>query len=387
MNAQSRHYYSGHLPNKNMRFYRYLTLILSVIALIFAFLFFRNEVVRPQNNNFQGWSDENYISNAIGSRVLTDVYAKVNPAVVSIFVYAGNEEISLISLGSGLVYDNRGRIITNAHVVNRADLVDVRFADGVTRKAEIIGIDWYSDLAVLEIDNLPYITPPSLANIDKLSVGQEVVAIGNPFGQNGTMTRGIISAMGRGIPGMTQFRIPTAIQTDAAVNPGNSGGPLLNLAGEVIGINAQLPQDSGRSNSGVGFAIPVSIVRQVIPELIEHGEYIWSWLGIETGRDVDYLLTEAMDLPVEIGAYVAKVSVDSPAALAGLRGADQEIIYQQRTLQIGGDVVTAVDGQPVTSMADLESYVSLHTQPKQRIVLTILRDGEYIDIEIKLGYR
>jgi S1-C subfamily serine protease len=197
----------------------------------------------------------------------------------------------------------------------------------------------------------------------------------------------VVSALGRTIPTNTAYSIPQAIQTDAAINPGNSGGPLLNLSGEVIGVNAQI-ETSGTSGSnlGVGFAIPVSIMQRVIPALIETGHYDWSWLGV-SGYTVDPSLVKAMSLPVEQGAYVSKVTVDGPAEAAGLIGTTETITQDGRSVEIGGDVITTVDGQPVKTFDDLLVYLSVQTSPGQEITLSILRNGQYQDVKVTLGTR
>jgi 2-alkenal reductase len=221
----------------------------------------------------------------------------------------------------------------------------------------------------------------------ELSVGQTAIAIGNPFGLEGTLTRGIISALGRTIPALTRFGIPRAIQTDAAINPGNSGGPLLDLHGHVIGVNAQIETGgTTRSNSGVGFAIPVDIVRLVVPALIEKGEYEWAWLGVR-GGSVTPILVEAMDLSVERGAYIVEVTPDGPAERAGLRGASDEISVDGRRTTVGGDVVTAIDDRPVRSFEDLLIYIALEAAPGRDVTLTILRDGKWQDVSVRLGTR
>jgi 2-alkenal reductase len=223
--------------------------------------------------------------------------------------------------------------------------------------------------------------------MDGLAVGQTVVAIGNPFGLEGTLTRGIISALGRTIPALTIFSIPQAIQTDAAINPGNSGGPLLNLKGEVIGVNAQIETNgTGASNLGVGFAIPVSLIQRVVPALIETGHYDWPWLGV-SGYTVNPPLVKAMSLPVEQGAYVSTVTDGGPALAAGLMGTAETITQDGRTVEVGGDVITAIDGQPVKTFDDILVYLSLQTSPGQEVTLTILRDGKYQDVKLQLGTR
>jgi 2-alkenal reductase len=321
--------------------------------------------------------------------VLIDLYARVNPSVVNITNFGSlNDQVEAASQGSGFVYDALGHIVTNAHVIQGASELEVTFADGTTRLAELIGEDLNSDLAVVLVQNLPEgIQPLPLGNMEDLKVGQTVVAIGNPFGLAGTLTRGIISALGRSIPALTPFSIPQSIQTDAAINPGNSGGPLLNLKGEVVGVNAQIETGgTTRSNLGVGFAIPISIVRRIVPDLIEKGEHNWAWLGVQ-GGDLNPSLVEAMDLPVDKGAYIADVVDGGPAQDAGLGGATDQVNLRGRTVATGGDVVVAINGQPITSFDDLLIYIALNTDPGQDVVLRVLRDGEYQDINVSLEPR
>jgi len=320
---------------------------------------------------------------------LKALYAQVNPSVVNITVYLKEDnQVLPASQGSGFVYDPDGHIVTNAHVVHGAEQIDVTFSDGTIRAAEIVGEDLHSDLAVIRVEEMPAGTNPlPLGNMQDLAVGQSVVAIGNPFGLEGTLTRGIISALGRTIPALTTFSIPQSIQTDAAINPGNSGGPLLNLRGEVIGVNAQIETGSGsNSNSGVGFAIPVSIVQKVAPSLIQNGGFDWPWLGVR-GRSLDLALVKAMDLPVEKGAYLWLVVEGGPAEKSGLVGASRTVEYDSRPVDVGGDVVTAIDGQTVESFDDLLIYVSLNGVPGQEVTLKIWRDGEYQDVKVVLEKR
>jgi 2-alkenal reductase len=320
---------------------------------------------------------------------LKALYAMVNPAVVNITVYLKeNDQVLPASQGSGFLYDTERHIITNAHVVDGAEQIDVTFSNGTIRAAEIIGEDLHSDLAVIQVEEVPAgINPLPLGNIEGLAVGQSVVAIGNPFGLEGTLTRGIISSLGRTIPALTTFSIPQAIQTDAAINPGNSGGPLLNLRGEVIGVNAQIETGGlSNSNSGVGFAIPVNIVQKVAPSLIQKGSYDWPWLGVR-GSSLDLGTIEAMNLPVDKGAYLWQIIDGGPADKSGLIGASRTVEYEGRSVDVGGDVVTAIDGQPVESFDDLLIYVSLNGAPGQEVTLTILRNGEYRDVKVVLEKR
>jgi 2-alkenal reductase len=321
-------------------------------------------------------------------QVLVDIYSRLNPSVVNITVYLDQDgQLAYFAQGSGFVYDDQGHVLTNAHVVHGTDGVEVTFSDGLIREATVVGEDLHSDLAVLQVELPEGIKSIPLGEMDNLAVGQTVVAIGNPFGLDGTLTRGVISALGRTIPALTVFSIPQAIQTDAAINPGNSGGPLLNLNGEVIGVNAQIETNgTTESNLGVGFAIPVSVIRRVVPSLIETGKYNWPYLGV-TGYTVNPPLVKAMSLPLEQGAYVSSVPTGGPSSDAGLRGTTETITQDGRLVEIGGDVITAIDGQPVKTFDDILIYLTLQTTPGQTVMLTVLRDGQYQDISVKLGTR
>lgn len=321
-------------------------------------------------------------------QVLVDLYQRLNSSVVNITVYlTQNGQLAPYAQASGFVYDDQGHILTNAHVVHGTDAVDVTFSDGLIREASVVGEDLNSDLAVIKVALPDGIKPIPLGSMDELAVGQSVVAIGNPFGLEGTLTRGIISALGRTIPALTIYSIPQAIQTDAAINPGNSGGPLLNLNGEVLGVNAQIETNStSNSNLGIGFAIPVSIIRRVAPALIESGHYDWPWLGV-SGFDVNPYTVKAMNLAVEQGAYVSTVTEGGPALAAGLKGTTETINQDGHIVEIGGDVITEIDGQPVKTFDDMLVYLSLNTSPGQTVKLTILRDGKYQDVSLQLGTR
>jgi 2-alkenal reductase len=321
-------------------------------------------------------------------QLLVDMYSHLNPSVVNIAVFVKqNGTPQLYAQASGFIYDDQGHIITNAHVVQGIDTVQVIFSDGLIHDATIDAQDLFSDLAVLKVDLPAGVTPIPMGTMDGVEVGQTVVAIGNPFGFEGTLTKGIISALGRTIPSQTTYSIPQAIQTDAAINPGNSGGPLLNLKGEVIGVVDQI-ETSGTSagNLGVGFAIPISIVRRVVPALVNTGHYDWPWLGVG-GYTVDPALVKAMSLPVEQGVYVSTVSDSSPAKAAGLQGTTNSITQDGLSVEVGGDVITAVDGQPVKTFDDMLVYLSLQTSPGQQITLTILRAGKHQDVKLNLGTR
>jgi 2-alkenal reductase len=249
-------------------------------------------------------------------------------------------------------------------------------------EAEILGVDDDSDLAVIKVEQMPEDAHPlPLGDSDIVQVGDWAIAIGNPFGLGGSMTLGIISALGRTIPsGVAQFSIPQAIQTDAAINPGNSGGPLLNLDGEVIGVNAQIRTGGANANTGVGFAIPANVVRHVVPSLIANGAFQWPYLGIG-GADLNLLIARANNLDIQQGAYITSVEADGPAGEAGLRGAPS--LDQPMT---GGDIVTEVDGQPIATFDDLLNYIAFKN-PGDQITLTVLRDGQPQQITVTLGAR
>lgn len=290
--------------------------------------------------------------------------------------------------GSGFVLDTSGHIVTNFHVVREAEIVEVTFFDGLTARAEVIGVDPDSDLAVVHVTiDKDLLEPVVLGDSDRAFVGQRAIALGNPFGQTWTLTAGIVSAVGRTLrSGTSQFSIPEMIQTDAAVNPGNSGGPLLNSQGRVIGVNTMILSRS-RSSAGVGFAIPVNIVRQVVPVLIEDGSYVYPWLGI-SGTNLSLDLIEAMGLDVRRrGALVMEVVEESPAAEAHLQGAIDTVEVAGQQLGVGGDLIIAIDDQMVTSMDDLIVYLVKHTRPGDKIRLAVLRDGDEITVEVILAPR
>lgn len=349
-------------------------------------------------------------------QALTNLYQKAVPSVVYINVFKAATETDSegtfefdspfpnpfgqderpegmprqnLGQGSGFVWDDQGYIVTNHHVVAGATQIEVEFADGQTVEAEIIGSDPNSDLAVIKIDpSVTALSPLSLGDSEVLQVGQLTIAIGNPFGQEFTMTSGIVSAVGRTIRGGNGFySIPQAIQTDAAINPGNSGGPLLNRNGHVIGINTQIISRSGGS-SGIGFAVPINIAKEVIPALIAGETYEYAWLGI-SGVAINEEVADLMDLPTGTeGAIILEAAEDGPADQAGLHGSDKTLENNGQTFRFGGDVITAIDGQPVDDMDDLISYLVNETRPEQRIVLSIIReDGEEMEVEVTLGVR
>ncbi|MCC7448177.1 MAG: trypsin-like peptidase domain-containing protein [Anaerolineae bacterium] len=332
--------------------------------------------------------------------LMRDLYSRANPSVVSIRVRipAGNRPIVgdngqggqfQMAAGSGFVFDNQGNIVTNAHVVQGADRVEVTFSDGNIMSATIKGIDLDSDLAVIQVqgDFSKYAALP-LGDSDAVQVGDVVIAIGNPFEQAGTMTHGIISALNRTVQGLRTsgtgaFSIPGAIQTDAPLNPGNSGGPLINEFGQVIGVNEQIEAPAGQS-SGISFAIPVNIVKKVAPALISNGKVDHPYVGISsTSLGLD--LNQQLNLPANTrGALITSVSPNSPAAKAGLKAAN---VSQNSGTISGGDVIVAVDKQPVQSSDDLISYLFNKTNVGQTVTLTVLRGGQQQDVQVTLAAR
>jgi S1-C subfamily serine protease len=330
---------------------------------------------------------------------LIDIYQRALPSVVDIEVTQrvtigmtnrlGQEDLFRRGEGSGFVWDQAGHIVTNYHVVEDAEAVKVSFADGTSAEAQVIGTDPDADLAVLEVD-LPAseLQPLVLGDSDALQVGQLTLAIGNPYGQDFTMTSGIISAVGRTIPSnSSSFSIPEVIQTDAAINPGNSGGPLLSRLGEVVGINSMILSDSG-SSDGVGFAIPINIAKQVVPSLIAGREYEYAWLGI-SGTSLTDEIMEAMGLaPDTRGALIISVAQNGPVGRAGLRGSQGVLTIAGQEVPYGGDIITAIQEEPITDMDDLITYLVEHARPGDQVTLNVIRsDGARENVTVTLGVR
>ncbi len=332
---------------------------------------------------------------------LINVYQRTLPSVVEVEVTqrvsvgtgngfsGGSGDFIRQGEGSGFVWDTEGHIVTNYHVVEDSETVRVIFANGANMEAEVIGTDPDADLAVLEV-KLPAsgLQPLALGDSDALQVGQLTIAIGNPYGQDFTMTTGIVSAVGRTIPSnRSSFSIPQVIQTDAAINPGNSGGPLLNRRGEVVGINAMILSDSG-SNDGVGFAIPINIAKQIVPTLIAGEEYEYAWLGI-SGASLTDEVAQAMSLPAGVhGALVISVAQNGPADQAGLRGSPQVLTIAGQRYPYGGDIITAIQGEPIAGMDALITYLVDNTRPGDQVTLELVRPGgEEGNLSVTLGSR
>jgi serine protease Do len=344
---------------------------------------------------------------------LEQIYTQVNPSVVniqvSVRVDAASQAIPEIpgfpqlpvpqgpqtqqALGSGFVWDTQGHIVTNNHVVEGAEKISVTFYDGTTVPAEITGTDPDSDLAVIKV-NVPagQLRPVQVADSTQVKVGELAIAIGNPFGLEGTMTMGIISALGRTLPAESSvaqglyYSIPDIIQTDAPINPGNSGGVLVDDTGRVIGVTAAI-ESAVQSSAGIGFVIPSQIVQKVVPALIETGHYDQPWIGI-SGISLVPDLATVMGLPADQrGALVVDVTADSPADKAGLRGSDRQAEIEGQQVRVGGDVIVAVDDEPVKKFDDLITYLARSTEVGQTIELTVLRGGQEETVSLTLEAR
>jgi S1-C subfamily serine protease len=323
------------------------------------------------------------------------VYETVGPGVVNITnrSYAYDwffRPVPQEGSGSGIVYDQDGHIITNFHVIEGAQELFVTLPDESTVPATVVGSDPANDLAVIKVEAGPSLLHPvPLGESHDLRVGQFVVAIGNPFGLERTLTVGVVSALGRVIQSPDESFIGEIIQTDAAINPGNSGGPLLDLSGRIIGVNTAIFSPS-RASAGIGFAVPVDTVRRVVPALIENGYYPHPWLGVNyvwtlTPERAQILREAGMAVPVDEGVLIVEVARGGPAAAAGLRGGAERVRVGPAILTIGGDILTAIDGSSVTSDQELLRYLDTHTEVGDTIELTIWRDGEELVVPVTLG--
>jgi S1-C subfamily serine protease len=323
------------------------------------------------------------------------IYKRLSPGVVtvlSVFKGAGSllDQGGEGGQGSGFVLDGEGYVATNAHVVTsddgkRAEEVFVEFSDGNRVAAQIVGVDLNVDVALLKVDPAGLsLTPLTLGESHHIAVGEPVAAIGSPFGERQSLSIGVISALDRNIDSLTQFKIGDAIQTDAAINPGNSGGPLLDARGRVLGINAQIKSQSG-GGEGVGFAIPVDAVRRSLDALREHGRVDYGYLGV-SALALWPQLADRLGLDVDNGALVQDIEGDSPAEKAGLRAGDHEIPFQAQRITVGGDVIVAVDGHPITRSTDLADRISSLSTGAE-VSLDVVRDGKHKNVQVRLGER
>lgn len=289
--------------------------------------------------------------------------------------------------GSGFIYDAQGHIVTNHHVIANADEIEVILADGSRHRAQVVGTDAYNDLAVIRVPGLDTdrFRPLPIGSTQNLKVGMPVIAIGNPFGLDRTLTTGVISALGRTIERRDQAALGEMIQTDAAINPGNSGGPLLNLRGEVIGVNTSIASPIGAS-VGIGFAVPADTVKRVVPELIAKGRYDHPWLGI-TAYEINPDLANALQLPVQRGLLIAQLYPGEAADRAGVRGATRRLPIGNGYLLVGGDILTAIDDQPIATRDQLTLYLENNKRVGETVTLSLLRDGQPITLTATLTAR
>jgi len=319
----------------------------------------------------------------VSNTQLNQIYNQTRESVVLIVVTISSGKAQ----GSGFVYDKQGRIITNNHVVEGASQITVTFIDGTASKATVVGTDPYSDMAVIKVDvPADKLKPVKLGRSSDLIVGDYVVAIGNPYGLADSMTLGIVSAVGREMDATGNYKIVDVIQTDAAINPGNSGGPLLNLRGEVVGINTAILSETNQF-SGIGFAIPSDTIIREIGSLIQTGSYAHPLLGI-SGVDLTPGIIDAMSLPKETkGALVVDVTSGGPCAAAGVKGSDRQVTIDGTRTRIGGDVITAIDGTALRTFYDLMYYMERNNRPGDVVKFTIIRGGNTIQVDVTLGTR
>jgi S1-C subfamily serine protease len=385
-----------------------MSIVVAAIAILFAYLQFTDldylggnlpfigDLMQTTIDGRRGLSDTAFQVGQVGivkasdtELTLPDLFQNVEKSVVQI---TDSNEIDLFEsrLGSGFVYDDNGHIITNHHVVSGGgNRLDVTFQDGSVYRASLIGSDPSADIAVLYVKEVSKekLLPLSLADSSKVRVGERVAAIGNPFGLSGSMSTGIVSGVGRQIPAQEEegFTIPDIIQTDAPINPGNSGGPLLNMRGEVIGINSAIFSTTGQF-AGVGFAVPSSTISQVVPSLITTGSYSHPWLGV-AGRDMTPSLASRLGLDEPRGFLVMDVVAGSPAEKAGIQRGEEDAVIDGISLKLGGDVILAIDNNTVRKIDDILAYVEIEKSVGDDLKLTILRDGQTMEVIATLAAR
>tara|TARA_B100001123_G_scaffold444037_1_gene591779 strand:- start:3473 stop:4708 length:1236 start_codon:yes stop_codon:yes gene_type:complete len=312
------------------------------------------------------------------------IFEKTEESVVQVNILRGATDGGV---GSGFVYSNDGYIITNQHVVKNANKVTVTFLDGESYIANVIGRDQDLDIAVIKVetDDTTKLKSVVLADSSELKVGEKIIAIGNPFGLSGSMTSGIISQIGRLLPQETGYSIPDVIQTDAAINPGNSGGPLINMKGEVVGINTAIQSTTGEF-TGIGFAVPSNTVKKVVPVLIENGEFLHPWMGI-SGTDVDPELAKVRELDSSKGFVVVSVIEGSPAEKAGMKGVSQTREIDGREFPMNGDIILEIDGKTVRKISDILVHLQREKSVGDEMIITVLRTGVTMDLTMILEER
>ena len=363
-----------------------------VIVLFFTFVVIPNQEVSTPDliisngHDATKLGDESILS-VEKSLSLVELFEKSEEGVVRIDVDKINSFREGNSVGSGFVFDLFGNIITNAHVIDNADNITVTFLDGSQYNASIVGMDKFTDIAVINVEEKPdYLHPLEIGDSSTLKVGEPVAAIGNPFGLSGSMTSGIVSQIGRLLPSHdTGFSIPNVIQTDAAINPGNSGGPLLNMNGEVMGINTAIQSGTGQS-AGIGFAVPSNTISKVVPVLITEGKYSHPWIGI-SGQDINPDLAKIRNLDHSKGFLIVTVIPDSPAEMAGLKGVSEIEKIGNKEYPKDGDIIVSVDGKEVRKISDILIHLQEEKSVGDEMILGIIRDGEQMDIILTLVVR
>ena len=363
-----------------------------VIVLFFTFVVIPNQEVSTPDliisngHDATKLGDESILS-VEKSLSLVELFEKSEEGVVRIDVDKINSFREGNSVGSGFVFDLFGNIITNAHVIDNADNITVTFLDGSQYNASIVGMDKFTDIAVINVEEKPdYLHPLEIGDSSTLKVGEPVAAIGNPFGLSGSMTSGIVSQIGRLLPSHdTGFSIPNVIQTDAAINPGNSGGPLLNMNGKVMGINTAIQSGTGQS-AGIGFAVPSNTISKVVPVLITEGKYSHPWIGI-SGQDINPDLAKIRNLNHSKGFLIVTVIPDSPAEMAGLKGVSEIEKIDNKEYPKDGDIIISVDGKEVRKISDILIHLQEEKSVGDEMVLGIIRDGEQMDIILTLVVR
>ena len=360
-----------------------------IVAVIFAVI-----LITPPTMKSEMITSDKPIPSAIGETTptysknlsLIEIFEKSEQGVVRVNVQRTDQSNGTSGVGSGFVFDKKGHIITNSHVIKDAKKVVVTFLDGRSYNAEIIGFDEFTDIGVIKVNaDLLLLQPLSLGDSANLKVGEPIAAIGNPFGLSGSMTSGIVSQLGRLLPSGLGYSIPDVIQTDAAINPGNSGGPLLNMRGEIVGINTAIQSATGEF-TGVGFAVPSQTIAKIVPSLIENGKYHHTWMGI-SGRDIDPDLAKVLNLKDAVGFLVITVVENSPAAKAGIHGSDETVQVEGGKYPVGGDIILSVDGKQVRKIDDILIHLQRVKSVGDEMVLEILREGRTTNITIILEER
>ena len=357
-----------------------------VLILVFVFVFEQPKIDPVQQTSTPL---ENIVqTNPVSHLSLAELFSKSQDGVVQIIVRKSSDNSSDRAIGSGIVYDLAGHIITSNHVVTDYQKIRVVFHDGESFSAKVTGTDPFADLAVIKVDATPQTFHTLLlGDSSKLRIGDDVIAIGSPFGLSGSLTSGIVSQLGRILnpPNIGSFSIPNVIQTDAAINPGNSGGPLLNDRGEVVGINTAIQTQTGEF-SGVGFAIPSNTMKRIVPHLIQDGHYKHPWLGV-SGISIDPDLADNVGLSRHDGFLIENIVPDSPASKAGLHASNQTKTIDGVKYKFGGDIITGVDRSPVKKLEDLLNYLQDNKSAGDKMIIKIVRNDKPMEVTLLLQER